>query len=81
MGARELEAGLGPVILPPAMQRAAAVRIADQICVEHPDPLDDTMPKLAGRLLAQDPAVAAGLRELLDAIFGTRLDRAPQEQP
>ncbi|MER6350571.1 hypothetical protein ABT186_01640 [Streptomyces sp. NPDC001634] len=48
--------------------RAAAVHVADRIAAEHPHPLDDTMPKLAGRLLAKDPIVAAGILELLDAI-------------
>jgi hypothetical protein len=74
--------GVGPVTsLPPTLQRAAAIRIADQVAAENPNPLDDTMPKLAGRLLAKDPVVAAGLRELLDAVFGTRLNREPQEGP
>lgn len=42
----------------PGQQRRAAVRIADAIAAEHPEELD-------GRRLGQDPAVAAGLRELL----------------
>lgn len=49
-------------------QRAAAVHVADRIGAEHPHPLDDVMPKLAGRLIAQDPAVRGGLLELLDAL-------------
>jgi hypothetical protein len=83
MGGREMDTlGVGPVTsLPAALQRAAAVRIADQVAAEHPHPLDDLMPRLAGRLLAKDPAVAAGVRELLDAVFGTRLHREPQEGP
>ena len=48
--------------------RAAAVHVADRIAAEHPHPLDDVMPKLAGRLIAQDPAVTAGVLELLDAL-------------
>lgn len=50
------------------LQRAAAVHIADRIAAEHPHPLDPQMPKLAGRLIGRDPAVAAGVLELLDAL-------------
>ena len=56
-------------------QRAAAVHVADRIAAEHPHPLDDVMPKLAGRLIAQDPAVRGGLLELLDALGLTRKER------
>lgn len=49
-------------------QRAASVHIADRIAGEHPHPLDDVMPRLAGRLIAKDPAVTAGVLELLDAL-------------
>jgi hypothetical protein len=55
--------------------RRAAVRIADQIAAEHPHPLDDVMPRLAGRQLAHDPAAAASLLELLDAIGYTRKEQ------
>ncbi|WP_405673143.1 hypothetical protein [Streptomyces sp. NBC_01530] len=48
--------------------RAAAVHCADQIAAEHPHPLDPLMPRLAGRLIAQDPAVNAGVLELLAAL-------------
>lgn len=48
--------------------RKAAVHVADRIAAEHPHPLDDVMPRLAGRTLAQDPAVRTDLLELLDAI-------------
>lgn len=51
-----------------AEQRAAAIRIADHIATQHPGDLDDLMPKLAGRHLAQDPAIAADVRELLAAL-------------
>jgi hypothetical protein len=82
MGGRDADTlSVGQVTESPALNRAAAIRIADQVAAEHPNPLDDTMPKLAGRLLAKDPTVAAGLRELLDAVFGTQLNREPQEGP
>lgn len=48
--------------------RAAAVHAADHVAARHPHPLDDVMPKLAGRQLAADPVIAAGLLELLDAL-------------
>jgi hypothetical protein len=50
------------------MERAAAVHIADRVAAEHPHPLDELMPRHAGRLLAADPAVNAGVLELLDAL-------------
>lgn len=49
-------------------QRKASVHVADRIAAEHPHPLDDQMPKLAGRLIGRDPVVAAGVLELLDAL-------------
>lgn len=52
----------------PRDRRKAAIRIADQIARAHPHPLDDTNPRAAGRDLARDPVVAAGLRELLAAL-------------
>lgn len=55
-------------------QRRAAVRIADQLGRENPHQLDDLMPKLAGRELAQEPAIAAGVLELLD-VLGLHPDR------
>jgi len=48
--------------------RAASVRIADQIASEHPHPLDDRYPQLAGAAIAKDPAVRHGLSELLDLL-------------
>ncbi|HEY9372842.1 hypothetical protein [Streptomyces sp.] len=69
MGAREVETvGLGAVNVTAAQQRAAAVHVADRIAAEHPHPLDDVMPRLAGRQLAADPVIAAGVRELLAAL-------------
>ena len=53
--------------------RAAAVHVADRIAAEHPHPLDELMPRLSGRLIAADPAVNAGVLELLAAI-GIRPD-------
>jgi hypothetical protein len=50
------------------INRRAAVHVADRIAAENPHPLEDTMPRLAGRLVGQDPAVAAGLLELLAAL-------------
>lgn len=52
----------------PGQLRRAAVRVSDQIGVENPHDLDETAPRLAGRELAQDPAIAAGLRDLLAAL-------------
>lgn len=52
----------------PQEMRAAAVAAADRIAAEHPHELDNVMPRLAGRQLAQDPAIAAGVRELLSVI-------------
>lgn len=51
-----------------AVRRAAAVHCADRVAAEHPHPLDDCMPKLSGRLIAKDPAVTAGVLELLAAL-------------
>jgi hypothetical protein len=48
--------------------RAAAIHVADYVAAQHPHELDDTSPRFAGRLLAQDPAIAAGVLELLDAL-------------
>lgn len=69
MGAREVESsGYGAVNVSVEQQRAAAVHVADHLAAEHPHPLDDVMPKLAGRQLAAEPAIAAGVRELLAAL-------------
>ncbi|WP_405888796.1 hypothetical protein OG762_36510 [Streptomyces sp. NBC_01136] len=55
--------GPKPSIPDAVLQRRAAVRIA-----EHPHPLDDRLPRLAGQELAMDPVIAAGVLELLDAL-------------
>jgi hypothetical protein len=55
-------------------QRRAAVRIADHIGAGHPHPLDEAMPRIAGAVLAKDPAIAAGVLELLAAL-GIRPDQ------
>ncbi|MEV0556314.1 hypothetical protein AB0I27_23030 [Streptomyces sp. NPDC050597] len=74
MSGREIESGSAlflPRLKPDEKQRrerAAALRIADQVGAENPHPLDELMPRLAGRQLGQDPVIAAGVRELLDAI-------------
>jgi hypothetical protein len=54
--------------------RRAAVRIADHSGAGHPHPLDEDMPRIAGAVLAKDPAIAAGVLELLDAL-GIRPDQ------
>ena len=57
--------------LPPIttdQERRTAVRTADFVASEHPHPLDDTKPDVAGRELATDPLIRAGLLELLDAL-------------
>jgi hypothetical protein len=57
--------------LPPIttdQERRTAVRAADFVAAEHPHPLDDTKPDVAGRELATDPLIRAGLLELLDAL-------------
>jgi hypothetical protein len=69
MSGREIESRLlavGPV--DKQELRKAAVTLAGQVAAEHPHPLDDLMPRLAGRLIAEDPAVRAQVLELLDAI-------------
>jgi hypothetical protein len=55
-------------------QRRAAVRIADQFGKENPHPLDDEDPAQAGRELAKDPVIAAGILELV-AQLGIRPDQ------
>lgn len=80
MSGREIESSaiVVPCIAPDArrrLERAAAVRIADQVAAENPHPLDDLMPQFAGRQLAKDPVIAAGLLELLDAIGYTRKEQ------
>jgi hypothetical protein len=73
VGGRELDQRLlGRVDVDPATQRKAAVNLADRIAAQHPTELDDLAPEYAGRLLAQDPTIRAGLKELLDAIGYTR---------
>ncbi len=56
--------------------RRAAVHVADQVAAQHPHPLDDVMPKLAGRQLATDPTARAELLLLLDVI-GYPTNRRP----
>lgn len=73
MGGRELDQHVLALdsIHPEAQQqinRRAAVNVADRIASEHPHALDLLMPKLAGRTLAKDPAIAAGVLELLETL-------------
>lgn len=66
--------GPKPSIPDAVLQRLAAVRIADHIGAENPHPLDEYMPRIAGAVLAKDPAIAAGVLELLAAL-GIRPDQ------
>ena len=50
------------------VQRAAAVHVADRVASEHPHPLDEQMPKLAGRLTGRNPEARQQLLDLLDAL-------------
>ena len=69
MGRQELETlGLGPVAVTAAQQRAAALHIADRIAAEHPHPLDEEMPALAGQLIARNADVRQKLHDLIDAL-------------
>ena len=79
MSGRELGQSVGAVSAPTAWQaRAAAVHCADRIAAEHRHPLDFVMPKRAGRTLAQDPAIAAGVLELLDVLGLITTRRQPE---
>jgi hypothetical protein len=55
--------------------RRAAIRIADQVGKEHPHPLDDYMPGIAGADIARNPAVQAEVTELLDIVLGQQTPR------
>lgn len=74
MSGREIESGSAlfiPQIKPVEKRRqdrAAAVNVADRVAAEHPHPLDDGYPQLAGQAIAADPAVRDQVLELLDAI-------------
>lgn len=68
MGVELADYGPKPPTADAVLQRRAAVRVADQIAAEHPHPLDDRLPRLAGQELAMDPVIAAGVLELLDAL-------------
>jgi hypothetical protein len=65
MGMELADYGPKPTTAEQAELRKAAVRIADQIAAEHPHPLDDVMPRIAGAVIAKDPVIAAGVLELL----------------
>jgi hypothetical protein len=69
MSGRELEIKqLGSVDIGAEQALGAARHIACRVAAENPHPLDDDMPRLAGRLIGRDPLVAAGLLELLAAL-------------
>lgn len=74
MGIELADYGPKPTTAEAAELRRAAVRIADQFGKEHPHPQDDDDPAQAGRELAQDPVIAAGLLELADKL-GIRPDQ------
>jgi hypothetical protein len=74
MGMELTDYGPKPPTAEQAEQRRAAIRIADQIAAEHPHPLDDVMPRIAGAVIAKDPVIAAGVLELLAAL-GIRPDQ------
>lgn len=65
MAAKIERFGFGSVGTSRRQRRAAAVHIADQVATQHP--------RLTAEELAADPVIAAGLRELLDAL-GLGLD-------
>jgi len=67
--------GLGNAVIDGNLHRRAAKHCADRIAAQHPHPLDGLMPKLAGRLIAQNPTVRADVLELLDAIGYTRKEQ------
>lgn len=73
---REVESGgFGNTGIDSDAHRALAVHCADRVAAEHPHELDGIMPRLAGRQLAQDPAVRDELLQLLDAIGYTRKEQ------
>ncbi|WP_406170166.1 hypothetical protein OIE52_38880 [Streptomyces canus] len=77
MGGRDLELrNLGAVTVDHVKLRSLAVHCADRIGAEHPTEFDDTDPKLAGRLVAHDPAARKDVLELLDVIGYTRKEKS-----
>jgi hypothetical protein len=74
MGMELADYGPKPTTSEQAELRQAAIRIADHIGAEHPHPLDEEMPRIAGAVIAKDPVIAAGVLELLAAL-GIRPDQ------
>lgn len=74
MGMELADYGPKPPAADAELERKAAVRIADHVAAKHPHPLDEYMPRIAGAVLAKDPAIAAGVLELL-AVLGIRPDQ------
>lgn len=73
MAGRELDQHvLALVVMKPEerarIERAAAVHAADRVGAEHPHPFDDEMPRLAGQIIAKDPAVRQKVHDLIDAL-------------
>lgn len=57
------------------LDRRAAKSIADQIGREHPHPLDDVMPRIAGAVIGRDPQARADVTNLVDMVFGANPPR------
>jgi hypothetical protein len=74
MGAELADYGPQPSTAEADEQRRAARRVADQFGKENPHPQDDEDPVQAGRELAKDPVIAAGVLELV-AQLGIRPDQ------
>jgi hypothetical protein len=74
MGMELADYGPKPTTAEAAEQRRAARRVADQFGKENPHPQDDEDPRRAGRELAKDSLIAAGILELV-AQLGIRPDQ------
>jgi hypothetical protein len=57
------------------LDRRAGKSIADQIAREHPHPLDDVMPRIAGAVIARNPQARADVAQLVDMVFGNNPPR------
>lgn len=80
MGGHDVESiSFGPVVTSRQQKQAAALHVADRIGAEHEHPLDELMPRLAGRLTGQNPDVKAQLLHLLD-VLGLRKGLAEIEE-
>lgn len=69
MSGREVDTyGIGNTDVRATTVLKAVASLAGRVAAENPHALDDTMPKLAGRLVGQDPIAAVGLLDLLAAL-------------